>query len=61
VDAHTADHIFEKCIRGPLLSGRTVILVSHHVQLTAPGAAYVVRLVLNGYYHVLRFFDIGRP
>ncbi|GAA6021159.1 hypothetical protein JCM10207_008338 [Rhodosporidiobolus poonsookiae] len=44
VDAHTAAHIFEKCLKGPLLEGRTVVLVSHHVQLTAPGAAYVVEL-----------------
>ncbi|GAA5837596.1 hypothetical protein JCM11251_002021 [Rhodosporidiobolus azoricus] len=44
VDAHTAAHIYEKCLKGPLLEGRTVILVSHHVQLTAPGAAYVVEL-----------------
>ncbi|CAE6493905.1 unnamed protein product [Rhizoctonia solani] len=42
VDAHTASHLFEKCLRGPLMSGRTVILVSHH--LVAPGASYVVAL-----------------
>ncbi|BGP39463.1 hypothetical protein JCM10449v2_003413 [Rhodotorula kratochvilovae] len=47
VDAHTAAHIYEHCLKGPLLKGRTVILVSHHVQLTAPGAAYVVQLA-NG-------------
>ncbi|GAA5904673.1 uncharacterized protein JCM6883_003864 [Sporobolomyces salmoneus] len=44
VDAHTAAHIYENCLKGPLLEGRTVILVSHQVQLTAPGAAYVVSL-----------------
>ena len=44
VDAHTAKHIYEKCIKGPLLADRTTILVSHHVQLTAPGAAYLVAL-----------------
>ncbi|QRW19137.1 ABC transporter [Rhizoctonia solani] len=44
VDAHTASHLFEKCLRGPLMNGRTVILVSHHVQLVAPGASYVVAL-----------------
>ncbi|CAE7211925.1 unnamed protein product [Rhizoctonia solani] len=32
VDAHTASHLFEECLRGPLMNGRTVILVSHHVQ-----------------------------
>ncbi|GAA6040411.1 hypothetical protein NBRC10512_001368 [Rhodotorula toruloides] len=44
VDAHTAAHIYEQCLKGPLLKGRTVILVSHHVQLTAPGAGFVVSL-----------------
>lgn len=44
VDAHTASHLFENCLRGPLMKGRTVILVSHHVQLVTPGASYVVAL-----------------
>ena len=44
VDAHTAHHLYEKCLQGELLRGRTVILVSHHVQLCAPGASYVVAL-----------------
>ncbi|KAG8716045.1 hypothetical protein FRC11_010771 [Ceratobasidium sp. 423] len=42
VDAHTASHLFENCLRGPLMNGRTIILVSHH--LVAPGASYVVAL-----------------
>ena len=44
VDAHTADHLFNMCLRGELMRGRTVILVSHHVQLCAPGASYIVAL-----------------
>ncbi|KAJ7635025.1 multidrug resistance-associated ABC transporter [Roridomyces roridus] len=44
VDAHTAHHLYHSCLRGELMRGRTVILVSHHVQLCAPGAAYVVAL-----------------
>ncbi|KAG2156756.1 multidrug resistance-associated ABC transporter [Suillus bovinus] len=44
VDAHTAHHIYFKCIKGELMHGRTVILVSHHVQLCLSGAAYVVAL-----------------
>ncbi|KAH8822793.1 P-loop containing nucleoside triphosphate hydrolase protein [Flagelloscypha sp. PMI_526] len=48
VDAHTADHLFKKCLKGELMSGRTVILVSHHVQLCAPGAAFVVALDNGG-------------
>ncbi|GAA6024648.1 hypothetical protein JCM8202_000420 [Rhodotorula sphaerocarpa] len=47
VDAHTAAHIYERCLKGPLLAGRTVILVSHHVQITAAGAALVITLA-NG-------------
>ncbi|KAJ7126290.1 multidrug resistance-associated ABC transporter [Mycena epipterygia] len=44
VDAHTAHHIYHECLTGPLMVGRTVILVSHHVQLCVAGAAYVVVL-----------------
>lgn len=44
VDAHTAHHLFHECLKGDLMRGRTVILVSHHVQLCAPGASYVVTL-----------------
>jgi hypothetical protein len=44
VDAHTAHHLYTECLKGELMRGRTVILVSHHVQLCAPAAAYVVAL-----------------
>ncbi|KAM0756050.1 P-loop containing nucleoside triphosphate hydrolase protein [Meredithblackwellia eburnea MCA 4105] len=44
VDAHTSLHIFNNCLKGPLMAGRTIILVSHHIQLTAPGTSYVVEL-----------------
>lgn len=44
VDAHTADHLYQHCLKGELMQGRTVILVSHHVQLCAPGASYIVAL-----------------
>ena len=42
VDAHTASHLFENCLRGPLMNGRTVVLVSHHVQVSVylTGCAY---------------------
>lgn len=42
VDAETAHHIFENALKGPLLRGRTVVLVSHHVQLCVPGSDYIV-------------------
>ncbi|TFK50258.1 P-loop containing nucleoside triphosphate hydrolase protein [Heliocybe sulcata] len=44
VDSHTARHIFERLLCGPVLQGRTVLLVTHHVSLVLPGANYVVRL-----------------
>ncbi|OSD05140.1 multidrug resistance-associated ABC transporter [Trametes coccinea BRFM310] len=44
VDAHTAHHLYHQCLKGELMQGRTLILVSHHVQLCAPGAKYIVAL-----------------
>ncbi|KAK4220855.1 P-loop containing nucleoside triphosphate hydrolase protein [Podospora fimiseda] len=44
VDAHTASFIFKHCITGSLMKGRTCILATHNVALTAPGADYIVRL-----------------
>jgi ABC-type bacteriocin/lantibiotic exporter with double-glycine peptidase domain len=47
VDAPTARHLLLNCILGPLMNGRTVILVSHAVGLVLPRADYVV-VVKNG-------------
>ena len=44
MDAHTALHLYNECLKGELMRGRTVILVSHHVALCAPSADYVVAL-----------------
>ncbi|KDQ21694.1 hypothetical protein BOTBODRAFT_61330 [Botryobasidium botryosum FD-172 SS1] len=44
VDANTAYHIYDECIKGPILAGRTVILASHHVKVCAAGARYIVAL-----------------
>ncbi|KAI4256442.1 MAG: hypothetical protein L6R42_006221 [Xanthoria sp. 1 TBL-2021] len=44
VDSHTAKHIFEQCIRGPLMAGRTCILVTHNIALCLPAARHVVCL-----------------
>ncbi|KAK0726480.1 P-loop containing nucleoside triphosphate hydrolase protein [Apiosordaria backusii] len=44
VDAHTASWIFQRCIAGRLMQGRTCILATHNVALTAPGADYIVRI-----------------
>lgn len=47
VDAHTAPLLPpppNECPKGELMKGRTTVLVSHHVQLCAPGAKYIVAL-----------------
>src|SRR5947208_131210 len=44
VDAHTAEHLMLNCITGPLMVGRTRILVTHHVGLSLTKADYVVSL-----------------
>ncbi|PWN87324.1 hypothetical protein FA10DRAFT_183067 [Acaromyces ingoldii] len=44
VDVHTAKHLFTHYLKGDLIRGRTVILVTHAVQLCLPGAAFAVAL-----------------
>lgn len=44
VDAHTSSFILKRLFQGPLMNGRTVILVSHHIQLVSPAASYIVAL-----------------
>lgn len=55
VDSHTALWIYENCITGPLMEGRTCILVSHNVALTLKNADWVV-ILENG-----RVKDQGEP
>ncbi|KAH7882505.1 hypothetical protein F5I97DRAFT_1905629 [Phlebopus sp. FC_14] len=45
VDSHTARFLYERLFRGPLLANRTVILVTHHVELVLPGAHYLIRML----------------
>ncbi|KAF9555963.1 multidrug resistance-associated ABC transporter [Agrocybe pediades] len=45
VDSHTSRFLYEKLLRGPLLQNRTVVLVTHHVDLVLPGAHYLVRML----------------
>lgn len=42
VDSHTALWIYENCIAGPLMMGRTCILVSHNVALTVQKAEWII-------------------
>lgn len=45
VDSHTAQTLVKKCLNGPLMKGRTVVLVTHHVDLVLPSTSWVVKLV----------------
>lgn len=45
VDSHTARFLYEKLFLGELMKGRTVVLVTHHMELVLPGAGYLVRMV----------------
>ncbi|KAG8737214.1 hypothetical protein FRC10_008460 [Ceratobasidium sp. 414] len=44
VDAPTAEHLVQKCLLGPLMKHRTVVLVTHHVDLVLPSVSWVVKL-----------------
>lgn len=44
VDSHTSSHLYEKLLLGPILAGRTVILVTHHVELCLAAATLVVNV-----------------
>ncbi|WVQ80023.1 hypothetical protein IAT38_002124 [Cryptococcus sp. DSM 104549] len=44
VDAQTARHLYNHVLQGPLTKGRTVILVTHQVNLVAQAAEMVVML-----------------
>lgn len=46
VDSHTARHLYNECLRGPLAKNRTIILVTHAVGLVLPGTGFAV--VLDG-------------
>ncbi|EAS31211.3 ATP-dependent bile acid permease [Coccidioides immitis RS] len=44
VDSHTAKHIFQQALMGPLMMGRTCILVTHNVSLVLSRCDYLVVL-----------------
>ncbi|KAG8934657.1 hypothetical protein FRC02_009484 [Tulasnella sp. 418] len=44
VDMHTARHLVYECFAGPLMKGRTVLLVTHHVNLCLPVASYILEI-----------------
>ncbi|THU87009.1 P-loop containing nucleoside triphosphate hydrolase protein [Dendrothele bispora CBS 962.96] len=44
LDVHTSKWVVEKCLAGDLLEGRTVIMVTHNVDLVKPLARYIVTM-----------------
>ena len=44
VDMHTAQHLVKHALSGPLVAGRTVILVTHHISMCLPIASFLVEL-----------------
>ncbi|KZV99859.1 hypothetical protein EXIGLDRAFT_668146 [Exidia glandulosa HHB12029] len=44
VDTHTASELIETCFRGPLMRGRTIVLVTHHFATILPIAAWVIKM-----------------
>ncbi|KAJ7025345.1 multidrug resistance-associated ABC transporter [Mycena alexandri] len=44
VDSHTARFLCDRLLCGPLLANRTVVLVTHHVELVLPGTRYLVQM-----------------
>ncbi|KDR83050.1 hypothetical protein GALMADRAFT_866663 [Galerina marginata CBS 339.88] len=48
LDVHTSVWIVDKCLRGDLLRGRTVLLVTHSVALLTPVAEFIVSIGQDG-------------
>ncbi|KAF8816575.1 hypothetical protein BYT27DRAFT_7127650, partial [Phlegmacium glaucopus] len=48
LDVHTSSWIIDRCLRGDLVKGRTVLLVTHNVALAAPIAQYVMSIGQDG-------------
>ncbi|KAI9056602.1 multidrug resistance-associated ABC transporter, partial [Trametes sanguinea] len=48
LDVHTSKWIVEKCLKGDLLEGRTIILVTHNVAMVSPVAHFVVDIGSDG-------------
>ncbi|KAF8811726.1 hypothetical protein BYT27DRAFT_7160557 [Phlegmacium glaucopus] len=48
LDVHTSSWIIDRCFRGDLVKGRTVLLVTHNVALATPIAQHVVSIGQDG-------------
>ncbi|KAF7319288.1 ATP-binding cassette transporter [Mycena chlorophos] len=51
LDVHTSKWIVDKCFRGDLVKGRTIILVTHNVAMVKPIASFVVSMDVDGSIH----------
>ncbi|KAJ7088653.1 multidrug resistance-associated ABC transporter, partial [Mycena epipterygia] len=49
LDVHTANWIVDKCFNGDLVSGRTIILVTHNIALVKPYTQFAVSLDQDGH------------
>ncbi|KAJ6611201.1 hypothetical protein B0H10DRAFT_2165893 [Mycena sp. CBHHK59/15] len=48
LDVHTSNWIVDRCFNGDLVSGRTIILVTHNVALVKPFAQFAVSIGMDG-------------
>ncbi|KAH9848044.1 P-loop containing nucleoside triphosphate hydrolase protein [Lenzites betulinus] len=48
LDVHTSKWIVDRCLKGDLLEGRTVVLVTHNVAMVSPVADFVVDMGSDG-------------
>ncbi|KAF9526535.1 multidrug resistance-associated ABC transporter [Crepidotus variabilis] len=48
LDVHTAAWIIDNCLKGHLVEGRTVLLITHNVALASPIADFIVSVGLDG-------------
>ncbi|KZT53818.1 hypothetical protein CALCODRAFT_486059 [Calocera cornea HHB12733] len=48
LDVHTSRWIVDKCFRGELVKGRTILLVTHNVAIAAPIASNIISLDIHG-------------
>lgn len=48
LDVHTAKWIVDKCFKGDLIQGRTVLLITHNIAIATPIAEFVVSIDSDG-------------
>ncbi|KAF9481115.1 multidrug resistance-associated ABC transporter [Pholiota conissans] len=48
LDVHTSSWIVEKCFKGDLVKGRTILLVTHNIALATPVAKFIVSIGPDG-------------